>query len=173
VDLRLTGGDDLVLRQGNAIYRFRAGEPALTKLTDFRLGAVALFAMNGQGEVFGVRGQDYFVLRPGERTLALKRIPGESAPRGTHFLRVDADERIWGGPTFGQTLFYHDPRTGKTVNTRTISDSGGEVYDVAVIDGVCYAVAYAGGEVIRFDPNAPWDQINHVNPKTIARVGRM
>lgn len=171
VDLRLTGGDDLVLRQGNAIYRYRADQAALTKLVDFRLGAVTLFAMNEAGEIFGVRGQDYFVLRPGDRQLALKRIPGESAPRGTHFLYVDAQERVWGGPTFGQTLFTHDPETRKTVNTRTISDSGGEVYDVEVIDGVCYAVAYAGGEVIRFDPGAPWDQINHVNPKTIARVG--
>src|SRR5207245_9938114 len=47
---------------------------------------------------------------------------------------------------------------------------GGEVYDAAVIDGICYAVAYSGGEIIRFDPSAPWDQIGHVNPKTIATV---
>ena len=39
-----------------------------------------------------------------------------------------------------------------------------------MIDGICYAVAYSGGEIIRFDPSAPWDQIHHVNPKTIARV---
>jgi hypothetical protein len=56
------------------------------------------------------------------------------------------------------------------VNTRTVSDAGGEVYDVAVIDGISYAVAYSGGEIIRYDPSALWDQIHHVNPKTIARV---
>src|SRR5207237_2788381 len=73
-------------------------------------------------------------------------------------------------PSFVQTLVYREPKTGKTVNTRTVSDSGGEVYDVAVVDGLCYAVAYSGGEIIRFDPSAPWNQIHHVNPRTIARV---
>jgi hypothetical protein len=126
--------------------------------------------MNDGGEIFGVRGQEYFVLRPGDRSLDLKPIPGECAPRAPHFLRVDDEERVWGGPSFGQTLFYHDTPTEKTVNTRTVSDYGGEVYDVAVIDGICYAVAYAGGEIIRFDPTAAWDQIHHQNPKTIATV---
>src|SRR5205814_1085714 len=88
-----------------------------------------------------------------------------------HFLRIDDQGRLWGGPTFGQTLFYLDTKTGKAVNTRTISDSGGEAYDVAIVDGICYAVAYAGGEIIRFDPKAKWDQVNHINPKVLARVG--
>jgi streptogramin lyase len=170
VDGTLSDDRTLVLRQGSAIYRCRAGEKELTKLIDFPLDNVALYAMNDRGEIFGVRGQDYFVLRPGDRSLTLKPIPGDAAPRPSHFLRVDDQERVWGGPTFGQTLFYHDTKTGKTVNTRTVSDHGGEVYDVAVIDGICYAVAYSGGEIIRFDPNAAWDQIHHVNPKTIARV---
>jgi hypothetical protein len=170
VDGALSDSETLVLRQGSAIYRCRAGEKTLTNLVDLPLSSGALYAMNERGELFGVRGQDYFVLHPGDRSLELKPIPGECAPRASHFLRVDDRERVWGGPTFGQTLFYHDVKSGKTVNTRTVSDSGGEVYDAAVIDGICYAVAYAGGEIIRFDPGAPWDQIHHVNPKTIARV---
>jgi hypothetical protein len=170
VDLPLSDDRTLALRQGSAIYRCRAGETELTRLVDLPLGNLALYALNDRGEIFGVRGQEYVLLRPGETALNLRPIPDDCAPRATHFLRVDAEERVWGGPTFGQTLFYHETRTGETVNTRTVSDYGGEVYDVAVIEGICYAVAYAGGEIIRFDPNAAWDQIRHRNPQTLATV---
>jgi hypothetical protein len=170
VDVALSDERTLVLRQGSTVYRCRAGETGLTQLLDVPLGNLTLYAINDGGEIFGVRGQEYFVLRPETESLSLQPIPGECAPRAPHFLRVDEAERIWGGPSFGQTLFCHDTTTGETVNTRTVSDHGGEVYDVAVIDGLCYAVAYAGGEIIRFDPNAPWDQIHHRNPRTLATV---
>lgn len=87
------------------------------------------------------------------------------------FLRVDDDGLVWGGSTFGQTLFSLDPRTRKYSNTRTVSDHGGEVYDAAFHKGIVYAVAYAGGEIIRYDPHEPWDQINHKNPRTIFNLG--
>lgn len=172
-DPRLTSKKTLVLRQGQTVYRFRKGDAALTEwMTLPRRGVGALFAASEKsGALLGIRGQDFFAVRKGDRAVALRRIPGESAPRATMFLRADDRGRVWGGPTFGQTLFYLDTKTGKTVNTSTVSDHGGEVYDVAVIDGVCYAVAYVGGEVIRWDPAQPWDQVNHVNPKTIAKVG--
>jgi hypothetical protein len=170
VDLALSHDRTLALRQDSAIYRCRAGETEVTRLVDLPLGNLALYALNDRGEIFGVRGQEYFVLRPGDTSMNLEPIPGECAPRATHFLRVDEEERVWGGPSFGQTLFYHETKTGETVNTRTVSDHGGEVYDVAVIEGICYAVAYAGGEIIRFDPNAGWDQIRHRNPQTLATV---
>jgi hypothetical protein len=64
-----------------------------------------------------------------------------------------------------------DPKSRKTVNTSIISDSGGEVYDVAFKYGKVYAAAYAGGEIIRYDPGNRWDQWNHKNPKTIAKFG--
>jgi hypothetical protein len=48
-----------------------------------------------------------------------------------------------------------------------VSDHGGEVYDVALKDGVVYAAAYAGGEIIRYDPARPWDQMGHANPRTV------
>lgn len=172
VDARLSDEKTLILRQGVTVFRYRPGDAALTKVLRMRQrGAGSLLATNENGEFFGIRGQDYFTLRPNQAKADLRIIPGEASPRATHFLTADDRGRLWGGPTFGQTLFYLDTRTGKLVNTRTVSDYGGEVYDAAVIDGICYAVAYAGGEVIRFDPDAPWDQVNHVNPKTIARVG--
>lgn len=170
VEARLSDERTLVIRQGNAIYRHRAGETKLKKLIDFSLGSVTLYAISDSDVLYGIRGQDYFVLEPGAKKLELKPIPGKSAPRAPHFIRADDRGRIWGGPTFGQTLFYHDLKSGKTINTRTVSNHGGEVYDVAVVNGICYAAAYAGGEVIRFDPAAPWDQLNLVNPKPIAKV---
>lgn len=171
VDTRLTDEKTLILRQGQRVWRLRAGEKKLTLAATVPENAGGLLARNDKGEFFGVRGQDYFVLSSRKRKLDLKRIPGPAAPRPTHFLRVDDRGRLWGGPTFGQTLFYLDTKTGKIANTRTISDHGGEVYDAAIIDGICYAVAYVGGEVIRFDPEAPWNQVEHVNPKTIFKVG--
>ncbi len=172
VDINLTDEKTLVLRQGTDFYEYRVGDPGLTKTVRLRArGSGGLFARNAGGQCYGIRGQDYFVISPAKPKQELRRIPGEAAPRGTHFLYADDQGRLWGGPTFGQTLFYMDIKTGKTVNTGVVSDDGGEVYGVEVLDGVCYAVAYAGGEVIRFDPAEPWNQLNHVNPKTIARVG--
>ncbi|MDI6829153.1 MAG: hypothetical protein QME62_11795, partial [Armatimonadota bacterium] len=71
-----------------------------------------------------------------------------------------------------QTLFYLDTKTKHVVNTSNVSDHGGEVYDVAFYEGNVYAVAYVGGEIIRFDPNKPWDQWNHKNPRTIASLSK-
>jgi len=174
VDTRLTDSKTLILRQGQKVWRFVAGEKKLTLALTLTENSGGLLARNDKGTFFGVRGQDYFTLFTlggRKRKLELKRIPGPAAPRPTHFLRVDDRGRLWGGPTFGQTLFYLDTKTGKLTNTRTISDQGGEVYDAAILDGICYAVAYVGGEVIRFDPDAKWNQVEHVNPKTIFRVG--
>lgn len=171
VDTRLTDDKTLILRQGNKVWRMVVGEKTLTLALTVTENSGGLLARNDKGDFFGVRGQDYFVLGPRKRKLNLKRIPGPAAPRPTHFLRVDDRGRLWGGPTFGQTLFYLDTKTGKLTNTRTVSDHGGEVYDAAILDGICYAVAYVGGEMIRFDPDAKWNQVEHVNPKTIFRVG--
>ncbi len=171
VDSYMTTNDVVFLRQANAIYRYAKGERALRLIADIDLRGGRALAGDKKGRVLGVRGQDYFVIKPGDRDLTLKPIPIESAGRTTHFLAADGRGRLWGGPTFGQTLFWLDTKTKKLVNTRTISDAGGEVYDVAFIDGVVYAAAYAGGEIIRYDADQPWDQWNHKNPKTIARVG--
>src|SRR5439155_2997054 len=58
----------------------------------------------------------------------------------------------------------------RITNTSQISNHGGEVYDAAFVNGKIYAVAYVGGEVIEYDPDAPWDQIGGKNPRTIATV---
>jgi hypothetical protein len=87
-----------------------------------------------------------------------------------HFIKPDDAGKVWGGPPFGQTIFSFDLATKKFTNTGIVCDSGGEVYDVAFADGLVYLVAYVGGDVIVYDPNQPWDQINGKNPRTLAHL---
>jgi len=171
VDVNLTTDEVLYLRQGNAVYRYMKGDekPQLLASVDLRGGGI--YAATARGELLGVRGQDYFVIQPGDTQVALKPIPVDSAPRPTLFLRLDSKGRLWGGPPFGQTLFWMDTRTQQTVNTGTICNAGGEVYDVAFVNDKVYAVAYAGGDIVQYDPESSWDQWNNVNPRVIASVG--
>jgi len=169
VDVNLTTNEVLYLRQGDAVFRYQEGK--LEKLTSAELRGGAIFAVTYQGELLGLRGQDYFVIRPGDTQLTLKRLPNEAAPRPTMFLRLDEKGRLWGGPYLALTLFYMDTKNGKTVNTGKITDASGQVHDVAFVDGKVYAVAYSAGEIVEYDPDAPWDQWNNVNPRVIANVG--
>lgn len=166
VDVPLTQPDRLVLRAGRKIWILKPGQSTLVECAEVPYATGNVYAVDDDGTLYGVRGQDWFVARKGRKP-ELAVIPGEAGPRPTHLLRADDRGRVWGGPTFGQTLFHVDVRTGKTVNTRTVSDFGGEVYDLTVVDGICYAAAYVGGEVIRYDPDAPWNQIDHVNPRSL------
>jgi hypothetical protein len=170
VEVDLTGEDRLFLRQGQAIYRYEKGDKELTLVADFDLRGGKLLAANRKGEILGIRGQDYFVLRAGDKKLNLKPIPGENSPRPTHFLRVDDRNRLWGGPQFGQTLFRMDLKTKEAVNTATVCDIGGEVYDVAFRGGKVYGVAYAGGDIIEYQPDQPWNQWDNKNPKTLVHL---
>lgn len=172
VDPDLTTPDTLYLRQGSVVYRCKAGETALTRVAEVDLRGGRLLAASAGGAVLGVRGQDYFVLHPGDTRLDLRRIPGETAPRPTHFLEIDARGRVWGGPSFGQTLFSLDPTTRAVVNTSTVTDSGGEVYDVAFIGDTVYAASYAGGDIVRYEPDRPWNQLGGDNPRTIVSLGQ-
>lgn len=166
----LTTRETLYLQQKHMLYRFTRGEKSLTPIGEIALRGGELRAGTRKGEVVGVRGQDYFVIKPGDKDLHLKPIPVESGARPTMFLKVDAKGRLWGGPHFGQTLFHMDTRTGKTLNTSTVSDNGGEVYDVAFLNGAVYAASYAGGEIIRYEPDKPWDQWNNKNPHLLANM---
>jgi streptogramin lyase len=170
-DVALTTADSLFLRQGNALYRYRKGDRSLKLIVDIDLRGGRCLAANSKGEVLGIRGQDYFLLKPGDKALHLRPIPIDSAPRQTLFLKSDAHGRLWGGPTFGQTLFSLDPRSGHTVNTGAVCDAGGEIYDVAFRDGKVYTASYAGGDITEYDPTRPWDQWNLQNPRPIATVG--
>lgn len=171
VDTYASADDALILHQGNALYTYREGDKEPKLVADIDLRGGRILAYDRKGNLLGVRGQDYFVMKPGDTKLKLKRIPGESASRQTHFLRADEKGRLWGGPTFGQTLWFMDPATKKVTNTSTICDGGGEVYDVAFHDGNTFAVAYAGGDIVRYNADTPWNQWDNENPRVIAHLG--
>jgi hypothetical protein len=171
VSTLLTNRDTLYISQGKSLWKFRKGDKKLSVVISNDLRGARIFGETRNGRIIGVRGQDYFMMRPGDARFEPLPIPGKPSPRTIFFLHADAAGRIWGGPPYGQTLFWMDPATKKVVNTATISDSGGEVYEVAFLDGVTYAAAYAGGEIIQYDPEKPWDQWGQSNPKTIAHIG--
>jgi streptogramin lyase len=170
VDLTLTTADTLYIHRGNARFRLAKGKTALTKVFDHDLKSGYLTAVASDGTLLGVRGQDYLIAKPGETNAKLIPIPAESSPRPVHFIKPDDNGRLWGGPVFGQTMFYVDLATKKVTNTGIVCNAGGEVYDAAFLDGKTYAVSYAAGDIIEFDPSQPWDQLSNKNPKTIAHL---
>lgn len=161
----------LFVRKGNTLYECIKSDlgPELKKLAHATAPGCHFMGVAKDGTVVGTRGQAYFVLR-GDK-LELRLIAIEPQPRPTLFLQADPAGRLWGGPHFGQTLFHYNIRTGESINTDVICDSGGEVYDVTFRDGLVYAVSYAGGDITVYDPAQAWDQVGHHNPRPLARVG--
>jgi sugar lactone lactonase YvrE len=122
------------------------------------------------GRFAGVRGQDYFVIGGLEEVPVLKRIPVPAPPTGIHTLTSDEEGTLWGSCGFGQTIFRYNPRTGEYWNSSSVCNAGGEVYGMVFLDGKLYMSSYVGGDHIVYDPRAPWDQLNNVNPKTLRPV---
>ncbi|HTL27723.1 MAG TPA: hypothetical protein VL282_00815 [Tepidisphaeraceae bacterium] len=154
---------------GDQFFRIRAGETKATPLASAKPRG-RMIAAAEDGTLLGVNPPDYWVVKPGSSEIEYRPLPVESGPRETHFLEVAPDGKIWGGPTFGQTVFWLDPKTKKYQNTRQVCSNGGEVYDATFKDGKVYLVAYVGGDVIAYDPSEPWDQFNNKNPRTIAHL---
>ena len=183
IDTTLTTKDRLFIHQiqedintGSVFhffYSYIKGDKHLTEITKKKidLHGGRVFASSSKGEILGIRGQDYFLIKPGDETLNIVPIPTKCSPREILFLKADPDRCLWGGPRFGQTLFRMNPHTRDFVNYPIFCDADGEIYDIAFYNGKIYAVAYAGGDIIQYDPNQPWDQLDRKNPRTIASVG--
>jgi hypothetical protein len=171
VDTYLTTDTVAYLRQKNKYFSYRKGDKALSFVADIDLRGGQVYAANSKGELLGVRGQDYFVIKPGDRDLAIRPIPVEGRGRPILFLKADDRGGVWGGPRFGQTLFRLEAKTGDVLSTGTVCDAGGEVYDVAFLDGKVYTASYAGGDITVYDPAAAWDQWGLKNPRPLAKVG--
>jgi len=170
VDVNMTTPTTLYLRQKSAIWKYSVGDKALTKIFDQDLKAGAILAVASDGTLLGMRGQDYVIAQPGQTTAKLLSIPVQAGPRPPHFIRADDQNRLWGGPQFGQTLFYLDLATKKFTNTGLVCNAGGEVYDCEFYKGKTYAVAYVGGDIVVYDPAQPWDEMGGKNPRTIAHL---
>ncbi len=143
------------------------------------------------GRWFGVRGQEYFLMQPSERQPTLHAIPAERPPTRIHTITPAPNGWIWGSCGFGQTIFSCDPASDAAVpasdaavpasdaatpasdahwNSNGVCDSGGEVYGMAFAGEKLYLSAYAGGDHIVYAPDKPWDQVNNINPRTLASV---
>lgn len=120
--------------------------------------------------LFGVRGQEYFILDKKSEVLNLVKIP-VSAP-ATGILTITSDDygNIWGTSNFGQTIFCYNTENGKYTNTPAVCNNGGEVYGIRCINSKVYMSCYAGGDHVVYDPSMTWDQINNANPKTLCSV---
>lgn len=172
LDTTLSNRRTLYMHSGGALYSYTVGDARdkLVKVTDVQINGGRYVGVAAAGTLLGVRGQSYYTVKPGEKNAILRPIPVEGRGRPALFLEADLEGRIWGGPHFGQTLFYYDTRTGKTVNTDVVCDAGGEVYDVTFHKGVVYAASYSGGDITAYDPAKLWDQLNHKNPRPLASV---
>jgi len=170
IDVLATTPRMAVIHQGDTIWTFKSGDSALKKVWSGSLHGGGVRAGQESGELVGVRGKDYFVLSEGQKELQLKPMPSDGSPRKPLFLKYDGAGKLWGGPTFGQTLFWLDVKSRKFENTAQICDHGGEVYSVAFKGGKVYAIAYAGGDIVEYDPKQPWDELSNKNPRVIAEV---
>jgi hypothetical protein len=157
----LTAGD-------GAVYVLDAGKSP-QKIWDLPLRGGRVVGMDQQDRVIGIRGQDYFVAAPMATTIQPIQLTQDAPPVGIHFIRLDPDGGVTGGPSMGQTLFRFDPARQLHQNTPQVADGNGEVYDGQWIGGKFYFVSYSGGELAVWDPNQPWDQWNNVNPKRLAQ----
>ena len=148
---------------------------SLTLVTDLTLRGCRVFDVARDGRLLGIRGQDYFALPAGSPRLELRRIPAESAGRPFHFLTADPPDsprphRIWGGPSYGQTVASYEIETGKVWNSGAVIDSSGEVYGAVSVGGKLYTASYSGADFAVYDPARPWDQWNNVNPRHIGSI---
>ena len=151
-------------------WKWLPGTGELTRIHEHGVRGGTVYGFADDDSMLGVRGQDYFRLRPGEAEGDLRPIPAESEGRPMHFLVAGESGRVWGGPPFGQTVCWYEIDTGEYHNTGQVVDGGGEVYGATEVDGKLYTASYAGADFAVYDPEQPWDQWNHVNPRPIASL---
>ncbi len=160
----------LYIRQGHALYRCEEGAAAPTLVCDIDLRGGRWAAPTIQGGAFGVRGQQFFFVAPGDASLTRHGYATASPPRAPIFLSVDAHKRVWGGPASGHTLFLMDGDTGVFVSLGAIAPSAGRVQDLAFHDDIAYGVSGPRGELFSLDVDTPWDEWNGKNPRILASL---
>lgn len=145
------------------------GEKLKTIETTLRNGKRHRAIELANGRFAGVRGQDIYLIDSLDETPELMRIPVEAPATGIHTLVSDEQGRLWGSCGFGQTIFRLNV-DGSEWNSSSVCDAGGEVYGMVFQGGKLFMSSYVGGDHIVYDPSKPWDQLNHVNPKTLRSV---
>ena len=144
-----------------------ADAPVFAKLRE----VIARKAMKMKnGVTVGIQGQEMFKLSPASDKPEYHAIPGGAPATAPFAVCAAEDGRIWGTSSFGMTAFCYDPKTGGIFNTLDLSIYGGECYGIVPYGGKIYFTSYAGGEHIEYDPNAPWNMRENINPKAVNRL---
>ncbi|MBI2504051.1 MAG: hypothetical protein HYW07_12565 [Candidatus Latescibacteria bacterium] len=123
------------------------------------------------GGYLATRGQEYYLDEGGAARPALRPIPAPRPATRIHSLCTDALGRIWGSAGFGQTIFRFDPQTGEEWNSQVVCDAGGEVYGMAFAGERLFMACYSGGDHVVYDPAQPWNQVDHLNPRSLKTAG--
>lgn len=137
----------------------------VTKL--YGTGYSAACAYMNNGDIVGVQGQDVFKLVKGETVSSYKAIDAEPPETFIHELVTGENGLLWGASSLGMTIFSYDTATGMSVNTRSITSAGGEVYGIVAQGGKVYSTAYCWGEHVVYDPTKPWSARDNVNPRNV------
>lgn len=139
---------------------------------DSRLSDMATpFVYDADGTIYGTNAQtSWFSLKPGDAKPTMHQVTCEAPSTSILELLYD-NGSVWGASCLGQTIFRYDIATGTYENTASVCDRGGEVYSMKMIDGKIFMTAYAGGDHIVYDPKAPWNQAENVNPKAFCTLG--
>lgn len=168
----LTTATMLFVEQGKGLYRFRQGDSKLTLVHSFDLRGGRMLASTVRGGVAGVRGQQYFQISSGSTTWKRHELPVMPPLRTAAFLRMDGSGQLWGGPAWGQTLFFMDGTTGVATQLTSVSPRLGGVRDMAFTEGASWGVSYPDGEIFRLDIEQAWQEWDGKNPMTITRLGK-
>jgi hypothetical protein len=123
------------------------------------------------GQHLCTRGQEYYLDERGTERPALRPIPAPRPATRIHSLCADAGGWIWGSAGFGQTIFHFEPQTGESWNSQVVCDAGGEVYGMAFAGDRLFMACYSGGDHVVYDPAQPWNQVDHLNPRTLKAAG--
>jgi len=162
-----SASDHLLVRDSNNQWFDISKQGKCTKVWDKDLRGGGIVAMDANGQIIGLRGQEYFVSKPLASKIAWRPIAENPLPVSIHFIEADPQGGVTGGPSFGQTLFRFDPARQLAQNTGQVADGGGEVYDGIWQNGKFYYVAYSGGYMGIWDPAQPWDQYDNKNPRVV------
>lgn len=165
----------VILTTQGTYWRWLPGSGDLSVIFEVNVRGGRVFDLTADGRTLGVRGQDYFVASPGASDIDLRRIPAESRPRPLHFLvggDPDGEQpgKLWGGPSFGQTVCSYDIGTGRIENTGAVIDNSGEVYGAVEVAGQLYTASYSGADFAVYNPSEPWDQWHGKNPRHIGSI---
>ncbi len=128
--------------------------------------------------IAAVRGQDYFIAELAaapdpvqvKSEIKIERIPVQATPTSIFTLTTDEQGVVWGSCAFGQTIFSFDPASKKYWNSSSVCNAGGEVYGMVFVQGKLFMSSYVGGDHTVYDPEQPWNQMQNINPKTLAPV---